>query len=153
MTRALPAICSLFRGFASSAIVLLAVTLSGCDRSPTKDALTSDLAAYVDTGYAPGLMDVVRVERLDHRTFPDFARDNRTVAYTADLRLKRFYDFGAWYQANAATLIQLLGARAQDLLGLKAGGNKAGDVVHVTGALAYVRIGQQWQLRAGAASM
>ena len=152
MTRTLPARCSLFRGLASITIVLLAVTLGGCDRSPTNDALISDLAAYVDTGYAPGLMDVVRVERLDHRMFPDFASDNRTVAYTADLRLKRDYDFGAWDQANAATLMQLLGTRAQDLLGLKGGGNKAGDVVHVTGALAYVRTGQQWHLKAGAAS-
>lgn len=141
----------LFQRLARQALPAAALMLGGCDQSPSHDALMSDLASYVESGTAPGLLDVLRAERLDHLILPDLNRDRRDVSFVADLRLKRDYDFSSWEQANGATLLLLMGARAQDLQGLKAGGNKAGDVIHVTGTLAYIRTDRLWRLEAGVA--
>src|SRR4051812_46300573 len=118
------------RAAVGAALFLMAGVLTGCDRAPTNADLTSDLSDYVESGYAPGLLEVAAVERLDHLRLPDFGRDQRTVSFAADLRLKRDYDFGLWDQPNAATLTYLLGARPMALSGLKSGGNKNGDLLH-----------------------
>lgn len=130
--------------------VMALLSLTACDRTPTDEVLTTDLSAHVERGYAPGLIEVTHAARLDHKIIPDFNRDQRRVAYAARLRLKRDYDFGNWDQANAASLALLLGARPQDLAGLKADGNKAGDTIQATGTLIYDHADGRWRLAAGA---
>ena len=73
------AFSSLNRGLVVGAFITLALALSGCDRTPTNDMLMSDVGAYVESGYAPGLMDIIRVERLDHRILPNFISNRRTI--------------------------------------------------------------------------
>jgi TRAP transporter TAXI family solute receptor len=139
-------------GFAVAAGMI--ATLAGCERLPTDEALRNDLAGYVEGGYIPGLFEVIGAERLSNRLVPELAlpgvvREGRTIAYTANLKLKRDYDFGGWEQANAATLALLLGARADALRGLKPGGNKSGDVIRVDGAVIYKHTDAgQWRLAA-----
>jgi TRAP transporter TAXI family solute receptor len=134
-----------------SAFLLACVLLAGCDNPPTDAALTADLSTYVDARYAPGLLQVTRAERPHPTWLPDFNRESRTVAYAAELRLKRDYDFGVWDQAGAATLTHLLGARPQSLKGLRSEGNKTGDLLQVSGTVIYVREKDSWRLLAGAA--
>lgn len=137
MARA-PALRRLFRNILIvGACAFIAPLLGGCDQAPHGEALTADLTSYVENGYPPGLLEITHVERLRERMLPDFGTDRRTVPFAADFRLKRDHDFGAWDHANAATLQLLLGARAASLQGLKAGGNKAGDVIHATGGMIY----------------
>ena len=146
MTRA-PALRRLFhRILILGACAFIVTTIGGCDQAPTGEALTADLTAYVENGYAPGLLEITHVERLKDSILPEFGSDRRTVSFAAYLRLTRDHDFGAWDHANAATLMLLLGARAPSLHGLKAGGNKAGDVIHVTGAVIYKATDQGWRL-------
>lgn len=151
MARA-PALRRLFHNILIvAACAFIAPTLGGCDQAPHGEALTADLTSYVENGYAPGLLEITHVERLRERMLPDFGTDRRTVPFAADFRLKRDHDFGAWDHANAATLQLLLGARAASLQGLKAGGNKAGDVIHATGAMIYRATDQGWRLEGGVA--
>jgi hypothetical protein len=133
-------------------LCLAAIALAGCDRSPSNPTLATDITAYVEGGYAPGLVDVVHAERLDHRVIPDFNNNRRKVFFVADLKLKRDYDFGAWDQANATALMLLLNARPEAVQGLAAGGNKAGDTIHVTGTVLYVRGDRGWRLEADTVS-
>ncbi len=135
-----------------SFLVCALLALAGCDRAPSDDTLATDLAAYVESGHAPGLIEVTRVERLDHQVFPDFDKQRRQVSFTADLRLKRDYDFAAWDQANGAALTLLFGADTKTVKGLKAAGNKTGDVLRVTGMVTYVHGARGWQLEASGVS-
>lgn len=125
-----------------AAITVLAC-LAGCDISSgtslTEAKLAADMATYVETDYAPGLLELVHAQYAGPQWIPNFARDHRTVEYTAELRLKRDYDFGVWDQTGAATLAQMLGAKPAALLGLKADGNKTGDILRVTGTLIYTQ--------------
>ena len=141
----------LYRRLFWTALLGAMVTIGGCDQPPPNERFASDLAAYVDSGFASGLLNVTRAERLDRGVLPLFTRGRRTVSFVADLRLKRDYDFGVWDQANAATLIYLLGARAEGLAGIKSDGNAAGDEIHVTGAVVYRRNGEQWTLESAPA--
>jgi TRAP transporter TAXI family solute receptor len=134
----------------TAGIAMLMAALVACDRAPTDETLAADLNGYVESNYAPGVVEVGKATRLDHLYLPDFRRDQRAVAYSADLRLKRDYDFGLWDQAGAATLTNLLGATPQAVSGLKTGGNKTGDVVRVEGTLLYKRHADHWRLEAGA---
>lgn len=136
-------------GLVAAVMAFTGAGLSGCDRAPDDARLMSDLSAYVDAGYAPGLIEITGAKRLGHQLVPDFNRAQRAVSFTADLRLKRDYDFGAWEQPNAAALTYLLGATPASLMGLKVGGNKAGDILHVTGAVSYSRNDAQWRLSGG----
>lgn len=134
----------------SFGIFLTAWSMAACSRAPTDATLVEDLSTYVESGYAPGLLDVVAAERLDHLNLPNFGSDRRTISFAADLRLKRDYDFGVWDQPNAASLTYLLGAHPTALSGLKVAGNKSGDILHVTGAVVYVLDGDHWRLESGA---
>jgi TRAP transporter TAXI family solute receptor len=133
-------------------LCLAVIMVAGCDRSPSNETLATDITAYVDSVYAPGLVEVVHAERLDHRVIPDFNNDRREVSFVAEIRLRRDYDFGAWDQANAAALMLLLDARPEMVRGLTPGGNKAGDTIHITGHVLYVRGDRGWRLEANAAS-
>ena len=137
------------RALTFAGILFAIAVLVGCDRIPSDANLVSDLSAYVESGYAPGLLDVATAERLDNLRLPNFGKNRSTVSFNAEIRLKRDYDFGVWDQPNAATLTYLLGARPMALSGLKNGGNKSGDILHVTGAVVYVRDGERWHLESG----
>src|SRR5262249_33999924 len=61
--------------------------------------------------------------------------------------------FGAWDQLNTLALLQALGARPEDARGIKPGGNRAGDVIHVAGAGLYVHDKAQWKFTGGDAQL
>ena len=61
--------------------------------------------------------------------------------------LRRF-DFSSWQSLNLAALANLLGATEKGISGLKQGGNKQGDVLHVHGSVAFVDMAGGWQPQA-----
>ncbi len=137
---------ALARGFVLAALLALAA----CDRGPAPSALTVDLNAAVESDFAPGLLTLEHVVPAEDTTLAGFDRNRRVIRYSADLRVNRDHDFGAWDQANAIGLIHILGARAEDIRGIKPNGNQAGDTLQARGAIVYVRENRQWRL-AGAA--
>jgi len=135
--------------FVHIVLIVAATSLAGCDRAPTDEKLAADLSAYVEAGYAPGLLEVVHATRTDHGALTALERQRRVIPFAADLRLARNHDFGTWDQASARALSYRLGAVPESLSGLKTGGNKAGDIIHLNGAVVYRRTNDEWRLEAG----
>jgi len=133
--------------------IVFAIFVSACGQQPTSADLARDLNSYIESRYTPGLIEFTQAKRLDHRIVPDFRSDIRTVTFTAALKLKRDYDFGAWDQVNATSLAIALGSRAEAMRGVKAGGNKAGDILTLTGSVMYQNVDNAWRLSAGSPSL
>lgn len=132
-------------------VVLMAAVfaLAACDGGPSSDDLRRDLTTQLENDVAPGLLSIEQLTPLQESTFASLDRERRRVRFTADLKLKRDHDFGAWDQLNALAFLQALGARAEDAQGIKHDGNKNGDVIHITGASVYVRDKAQWKFTGG----
>ncbi len=136
----------------ASALVLLIgglFILSACDAGPSPEDLKRDIGAQLETELAPGLLSLDQITPINETTFASTERDRRRIRFSADIKLKRDHDFGAWDQLNAVVLLQALGARPEDTSGIKRGGNHTGDIIHVTGASLYVREKSQWKFSGG----
>lgn len=127
------------------AVAGLAV-LSGCDQGPTQQILTADLTKRLDESYTPGLFDIAEVATAEPAPASRLDLTHKIIPFTITLKLKRDHDFGAWDQANANTLLQILGGRPEAISGLKSGGNKTGDVIRITGLASYAREQSGWVL-------
>jgi len=137
------------RELALATLFVALLALTGCDSGPTADDLKRDLAAQLENELAPGLLSLDKISPIEEATFASFDSDRRRLRFTADVKLKRDHDFGAWDQLNVQALLQVLGARPEDASGIKRGGNRAGDVFHVSGASIYVREKTQWKFAGG----
>lgn len=120
--------------------------LSGCDQGPAQQALSADLTRRLDESYTPGLFDVAEVATAEPAPASRLDITRKIIPFTITLKLKRDHDFGAWDQANANTLLQILGGRPEAIGGLKSGGNKTGDVIHITGVASYHKEQGNWVL-------
>ncbi len=120
--------------------------LSGCDQGPTQQILASDITKRLDESYTPGLFDVTDVATAEPAPASRLDITRKIIPFTITLKLKRDHDFGAWDQANANTLLQILGGRPEAISGLKSGGNKTGDVIRITGVAAYHKDQAGWIL-------
>ncbi len=127
------------------AVAGLAV-LAGCDQGPAQEALAADLTKRLDESYTPGLFDVAEVASAEPAPAARLDIGRKIIPFTITLKLKRDHDFGAWDQANANTLLQILGGRPEAISGLKAGGNKTGDVIRITGVASYRKEQNGWLL-------
>ncbi len=125
------------KGLRFGLAVSLVAALGACTRAPTEDALKTDLQQMLETNFAPGLLEVVSARRAND--FPFVAPgENVRVRYDATLRLKRDHRFGAWDQINIGILSSLLDAKPEDIEGVKADGNTAGDAITLRGRMAYL---------------
>ena len=120
--------------------------LSGCDQGPSQQAVTADLSQRLEDGYTAGLFDVESVAIAEPPPAARLDLMHKMVPFTISLKLKRDHDFGAWDQANANTLLQILGGRPEAISGVKTGGNKTGDVIRITGVAEYQRDQGRWQI-------
>ena len=117
-------------------VVLIAAVfaLAACDGGPSSDDLRRDLTTQLENDVAPGLLSIEQLTPLQESTFASLDRERRRVRFTADLKLKRDHDFGAWDQLNALAFLQALGARAEDAQGIKHDAREGWDsweVIHV----------------------
>lgn len=120
--------------------------LSGCDQGPTQQVLSTDLTKRLDESYTPGLFDVAEVATAEPAPASRLELNRKIIPFTITLKLKRDHDFGAWDQANANTLLMILGGRPEAISGLKSGGNKTGDVIRITGVASYTKGQNGWVL-------
>jgi TRAP transporter TAXI family solute receptor len=139
---------SLHRVFALAAFVLLAA----CERGPAPDQLRGDLTARIEADLAPGLFEVVDLTRGEAQGLARFDSERRVVPFQIHLRLRRDHDFGAWDQANVLALVATLGTNVEAIAGLKAGGNRSGDLLRASGQAAYIKEGERWRLAETAAT-
>ena len=118
----------------------------GCDQGPSPQILAGDLTKRLEDSYTPGLFEVADVATSEPAPSSRLDISRKLLPFTITLKLKRDHDFGAWDQANANTLLQILGGRPEAISGVKTGGNKTGDVIRITGVAAYQRDQNQWRL-------
>ena len=128
------------------AAVLMLGALAACDQGPSPQTLASDLTRRLEDSYTPGLFEVADVATAEPAPSSRLDLSRKLLPFTITLKLKRDHDFGAWDQANANTLLQILGGRPEAISGVKTGGNKTGDVIRITGVAAYQHDQNQWKL-------
>lgn len=122
-------------------LALLVVTaLTGCTRAPDEAVLKHDLQSMVESGFAPGLLEVVAVQRTSRWPFLHMKDGRAEIHYETTLRLKRDHRFDAWNQISAGVLLLLLDAAPEKLAGIKLAGNTTGDLLHASGRLHYREI-------------
>lgn len=109
--------------------------LSACTPVPSDETLEADIQSVIDSGLAPGLIEVDRASHAG--AWPFVWGDPARVGFDASLRLKRDHRFGAWDQVNAGTLALLLDTAPGGLGGVTPAGNAAGDIILVHGYLPY----------------
>lgn len=126
-------------------LVLLPLLIA-CGRVADTDTLQRDLQVRLAQALPEGTVSLHELQRrgsqLDSKA-PD-GQTRRIVYYDIVLQLKRDFDFGGWDSPGVAGLVSALGAGPKGLVGITAGGNKAGDLVRVHGTALYQRDGDQW---------
>ena len=128
------------------AVLLLAWVLTGCGGGPEVDALKSGVAERLANALPAGTVTLVGLERRGSQsdTKAPAGETRRMVYFDADLKLERDFDFGAWDSPGVAGLISALGTGPKGIVGIKTGGNKAGDVIRAYGTALYKREGDAW---------
>ena len=77
---------------------------------------------------------------------PLSGRDGRLKYFNAQLEFARDYDFTNWNAHSVSSLSALMGAGPKGVIGLREGGNRAGDTLGVYGSAAFERHGDRWEL-------
>lgn len=125
--------------------VLFAVLLAaGCARQPDAPTVKEAVQQQLDAALDGRVLEIAALRRTG--SAPLAERDRRLVYFDARLTLVRDYNFAQWDSHSVASLAGVLGAGAQGVDGLKAGGNVAGDVIGVHGTAAFARADGRWQL-------
>ncbi len=128
-------------------VLLLSALLAACHKGPGSSELREDLQRELDQQFEQGLLSV---EQLDYRgSYPyqgaSDPRDRLLVYYSARLALNRDYRFSDWDEPNMGSLVSILGATPLGVHGVAPNGNKAGDLLTVNGARAFVDEAGTWQ--------
>jgi len=126
--------------------LLVATAAGGCHKGPAEDVVGARLQAGLDQHFGEGTLVV---EDLNCRGSQPLAgdgedRDRLVTYFDATLVFGRDYDLAGWDDPNVGSLTTLLGATAQGVKGISAGGNATGDRLEVHGAVAWVRGDDGW---------
>jgi TRAP transporter TAXI family solute receptor len=135
------------RALACMALGLL--LLAGCSRQPEAELVRGAVQQQLDSALGAGVLKIEQFRRAGSQALPETkpGESGRLVYFDAQLKLARDYDFTQWDALNVASLSSLLGAGAKGLIGLKPGGNTAGDLIGVYGSAAFVDAhGKGWAL-------
>ncbi|KNE25302.1 TAXI family TRAP transporter solute-binding subunit [Achromobacter spanius] len=128
-------------------LIALCLMLAACGRAPDADALRTDVNTALATTYGEGLFRITDLKRrgsaADSNAPPGESR--RVVYYDVELTLGRDIALGAWDQPGAASLVTLLGAGPRSIIGVKSGGNQAGDRLVAHASAIYRQEGDTWK--------
>jgi TRAP transporter TAXI family solute receptor len=128
--------------------LLLAATvlaLAGCVRQPDAEFVRHAVQQQLDAAFGGRVLQIEQFRRAGSQQLPD--REGRLVYFDANLKLMRDYDFTQWDAHNVSTLASLLGAGPKGIVGLKADGNRTGDLLGLHGSAAFAREGgTEWLL-------
>ncbi|MGV3741572.1 MAG: TAXI family TRAP transporter solute-binding subunit [Burkholderiaceae bacterium] len=133
-------------------LLALIVLLAGCSGGPDEQTLRIDIEKRVAQVVPEQALVLEELERRGTQRDPasPAGESRRIVYYDASLRVKKDVDFGAWDAPGMAGLVSALGAGPKGVSGVRAGGNKAGDIVKVHGTALYKQEDEQWVMVAGA---
>jgi TRAP transporter TAXI family solute receptor len=126
--------------------VLLLFLLAACSRQPDDAALRSDLQTELTQTYGDDLFKIVDLQRkgsAQDSTEPA-GQTRRVIYYDIALQVEREVELGGWDQPGVASLVTLLGAGSRGVVGVKSGGNEAGDVIEAHGSAIYRKDGGNW---------
>jgi len=120
--------------------------LPGCDRAPAGDTVKKDLSARLAESFA----DAFEITEVSRRgTAKDISapadQSRRIVYFDVAMNARKDIDLGSWDTPGAASLVSTLGAGPKGIVGVKSGGNKAGDEIRAHGSAVYQWDGKQWQ--------
>nr|WP_314360742.1 TAXI family TRAP transporter solute-binding subunit [uncultured Achromobacter sp.] len=129
-------------------LIAFCLLLAACGRAPDADALRTDVDTALATTYGQGLFRITDLKRrgsASDSTAPA-GESRRVVYYDVELTLGRDMTLGAWDQPGAASLVTLLGAGPRSIIGVKSGGNQAGDRIVAHASAIYRKEGDAWKL-------
>ncbi len=120
-------------------MLLMVLSLAGCDRGPGPDAMRQQLQDRLDTHFQQDLFSVLAFRRTGSAPFQDLEHDISGVySYCdAELELQNDYSLTNWQGLNLGTLAYAIGATESGVEGFRAQGNVSGDVLKVHGRFAY----------------
>jgi TRAP transporter TAXI family solute receptor len=126
-------------------LFLLLLALAGCSAGPDAETLRKDVAERLAQSLPPGSMTLAGFVRRGSQSDTKAREETRRVVYfDVELKVERDIDFGAWDAPGVAGLVSALGAGPKGIVGIQAGGNKAGDRVSAHGTALYRRDGDTW---------
>ena len=115
------------------------LALAGCARQPDAEFVRQAVQQQLDAALGGRVLQIEQFRRAGSQQVA--GRDARLVYFDAELRLTRDYDFTQWDAHNVSTLASLLGAGPKGIVGLKADGNRAGDLLGLHGSAAFASEG------------
>ncbi|HKO88366.1 MAG TPA: TAXI family TRAP transporter solute-binding subunit [Burkholderiales bacterium] len=130
--------------------VLIVLSLSlyvvGCSIGPDDGVLQKDVSGWLAQAVPENTITVQNFTRRGSQsdTKAPAGETRRIVYFDIELKLQRDYDFGAWDSPGVAGIVSALGVANKGLVGINAGGNKAGDIVRAHGTALYKREGKEW---------
>ena len=129
----------------------LVALLVGCGSStPGQEEVRSVVEERLVQAFPEPVLQLTSLRRLGSGPLSAAADGSarRLAYYNATLTFARDFDFSSWQSLNLAAFANLLGATEKGISGLKQGGNKQGDVLHVHGSVAFVNMAGSWQPQA-----
>ncbi len=135
------------RSLTSALLLVFALVLTACDNGPDAAATKEVLQERLGAALKPPVTDVESFRRVGSGPLPAAAdgKARRIVYYNAVLKLNQDVNFASWNGLNASAFAALLGATDRGITGIKQGGNKSGDQLHVHGTATFVDEGGTWQ--------
>lgn len=131
----------------SRLLVACAVALllaAGCARGPDAGDVREAVQGQLDAALGGRVLTVKSL--VPAGSAPLSGRDGRLKYFNAELEFARDYDFTNWNAHSVSSLAALLGAGPKGVLGLKEGGNRAGDTLGVYGTAAFEKQGDRWAI-------
>lgn len=132
------------RAWALLAVAAALLLAAGCNRGPDAADVREALQAQLDAALGGHVLTVKSLVPAGSATLS--GRDGRLKYFNAELEFVRDYDFTNWNAHSVSSLAALLGAGPKGVLGLKEGGNRAGDTLGVYGSAAFQKQGDRWTL-------
>ncbi len=126
---------------AFAAVLLVA---AGCSHGPDATNVRAAVQEHLDAALGGRVLTVKSLVPAGSASLS--GRDGRLKYFNAELEFARDYDFTNWNAHNVSSLAALLGAGPKGVLGLKEGGNRAGDTLGVYGSAAFEKQGEKWVL-------
>ena len=125
------------RGWLALLLALAVLALAGCARGPEASFVKDAVQSQLDAALGGRVLTVESLKTSGSAALK--GADGRLIFFNARLKLARDYDFTQWDAHSVASLGALLGATPKGVVGLKAEGNRAGDVIGVFGTAAFAR--------------
>ncbi len=131
------------------AFVASSFLVSGCAFGPSKALIIEDLSRELDEDFKKDLFKVNWLRKMGTYKSTDAESGEVRLLVYFDTRVEFLadYNMSRWSALGFEALVNVVGAGARGVDGVKADGNKKGDVLLIHGTLLYSRIDEEWSHR------